>query len=143
MVFRSCRHTLQRAHRSALDIPGTSRTGMRSVLASARRAVAGGAALGLASLVMGCAQQPAGPAVTDLAPATAPQASAPPDTEQVMGAAGPELERELIAFCKEQLAAFKCPRSVDFLEELPRHPTGKLYKRLLRDPYWEGKATRI
>jgi acyl-CoA synthetase (AMP-forming)/AMP-acid ligase II len=50
--------------------------------------------------------------------------------------AGPDLERELIAFCKEQLADYKCPRSVDFRDELPRHPTGKLYKRLLRDEYW-------
>jgi rare lipoprotein A len=93
MVFRSCRRTLKRARRSALAFHGAPRTRLRSVLATARRAVAGGAALGLASLVMGCAQQPAGPAVTDLAPATAPQASAPPDTEQVMGAAGPEWVR--------------------------------------------------
>jgi long-chain acyl-CoA synthetase len=56
---------------------------------------------------------------------------------------GPELERELIAFCREHLAHFKCPTSVDFETELPRLPTGKLYKRLLRDRYWEGKATRI
>jgi long-chain acyl-CoA synthetase len=50
--------------------------------------------------------------------------------------AGPDLERELIAYCREQLADYKCPRSVDFRDELPRHPTGKLYKRLLRDEYW-------
>jgi long-chain acyl-CoA synthetase len=56
---------------------------------------------------------------------------------------GPELERELIAFCREHLAHFKCPRSVDFVTELPRLPTGKLYKRLLRDKYWEGHGTRI
>jgi acyl-CoA synthetase (AMP-forming)/AMP-acid ligase II len=47
-----------------------------------------------------------------------------------------ELERELIAFCRDQLADVKCPRSVDFRPELPRHPTGKLYKRLLKDEYW-------
>ncbi|RPI12232.1 MAG: acyl-CoA synthetase [Actinobacteria bacterium] len=58
-------------------------------------------------------------------------------------AAGPELERELIAFCRENLAHFKCPRTIDFEDELPRLPTGKLYKRLLRDRYWEGHATRI
>src|SRR4029077_791306 len=52
--------------------------------------------------------------------------------------AGPELERELIAFCREHLAHFKCPKSIDFEAELPRLPTGKLYKRLLRDRYWEG-----
>jgi hypothetical protein len=43
---------------------------------------------------------------------------------------GAALERELIAYCKTQLADVKCPRSVDFRDELPRHPTGKLYKRL-------------
>ena len=41
----------------------------------------------------------------------------------------------LIAYCKEHLAGVKCPRSIDFREELPRHPTGKLYKRLLKDEY--------
>jgi long-chain acyl-CoA synthetase len=60
-----------------------------------------------------------------------------------MADAGPELERELIAFCKEHLAGFKCPRSVDFQDELPRHPTGKLYKRLLKDRYWEGHKSGI
>jgi long-chain acyl-CoA synthetase len=60
-----------------------------------------------------------------------------------MADAGPELERELIAFCRDALADVKCPRSVDFEEELPRHPTGKLYKRLLKDRYWEGHATRV
>jgi len=50
--------------------------------------------------------------------------------------AGPELERELIEHCREHLAHYKCPRSVDFRTELPRHPTGKLYKRLLKDEYW-------
>jgi len=53
---------------------------------------------------------------------------------------GPELERELIAFCRDNLAHFKCPRSVDFVDELPRLPTGKLYKRLLRDRYWPAPA---
>jgi acyl-CoA synthetase (AMP-forming)/AMP-acid ligase II len=57
--------------------------------------------------------------------------------------AGPELAQELIAYCRQQLADVKCPRSVDFEQELPRHPTGKLYKRLLRDRYWEGRANRL
>jgi long-chain acyl-CoA synthetase len=56
---------------------------------------------------------------------------------------GPELERELIAFCREYLAHFKCPRTIDFEDELPRLPTGKLYKRLLRDKYWQDRETRI
>ena len=50
---------------------------------------------------------------------------------------GEALEAELIAFCKEKISSVKCPKSVDFEEELPRHPTGKLYKRLLKDRYWK------
>ncbi len=57
--------------------------------------------------------------------------------------AGPELEAELIDFCREQISHIKCPRTVDFEQELPRHPTGKLYKRLLRDRYWEGHKTHL
>jgi acyl-CoA synthetase (AMP-forming)/AMP-acid ligase II len=57
--------------------------------------------------------------------------------------AGAELERELIAYCREHLADVKCPRSIDFREELPRHPTGKLYKRLLKDEYWKGHENRL
>jgi long-chain acyl-CoA synthetase len=53
------------------------------------------------------------------------------------------LELELIAFCKSQLADVKCPRSIDFRDELPRHPTGKLYKRLLKDEYWKGHQSGI
>ncbi|AQZ64531.1 acyl-CoA synthetase [[Actinomadura] parvosata subsp. kistnae] len=53
-----------------------------------------------------------------------------------MDEAGPALEAELIAYCREHLAHYKCPKSVDFRAQLPRHPTGKLYKRLLRDEYW-------
>lgn len=45
------------------------------------------------------------------------------------------LEEELLAFCREKLSAFKCPRRIDFVDEMPRHATGKLYKRLLRDRY--------
>ena len=59
-------------------------------------------------------------------------------------AAGPDMERELIAYCRSQLADVKCPRTIDFRDELPRHPTGKLYKRLLKDEYWAGHgASRI
>lgn len=57
--------------------------------------------------------------------------------------ASDEVGRELIAFCKEHLADVKCPRTVDFRDELPRHPTGKLYKRLLKDEYWAGHDSRI
>ena len=54
-----------------------------------------------------------------------------------------ELESELIAFSRASLAGYKAPRTVDFLPELPRTPTGKLYKRLIRDPYWSGREKRI
>ena len=53
------------------------------------------------------------------------------------------MERALIVYCKERLADVKCPRSIDFREELPRHPTGKLYKRLLKDEYWANAGRTI
>jgi long-chain acyl-CoA synthetase len=57
-----------------------------------------------------------------------------------MADAGPALQAELLAFCRQHLSSVKCPKSIDFDAELPRHPTGKLYKRLLRDRYWPAKA---
>ncbi len=57
--------------------------------------------------------------------------------------AGPDLAEELIAYARAKLSAIKCPRSVDFEQELPRHPTGKLYKRLIRDKYWGKRDSRI
>jgi long-chain acyl-CoA synthetase len=53
------------------------------------------------------------------------------------------LSAELIAFTRLQLADIKCPRSIDFDPELPRHPTGKLYKRLVRDRYWVGRENKL
>jgi acyl-CoA synthetase (AMP-forming)/AMP-acid ligase II len=52
-------------------------------------------------------------------------------------------ERTLIDYCRSRLADVKCPRSVEFRLELPRHPTGKLYKRLLRDEYWKDRGRSI
>jgi long-chain acyl-CoA synthetase len=57
--------------------------------------------------------------------------------------AGAALAEELVAYCRERLSPIKCPRSVDFERELPRHPTGKLYKRLIRDRYWGKRESRI
>ena len=54
--------------------------------------------------------------------------------------AGPDLAAELLAFCRTRLSHIKCPRSIDFAAELPRTPTGKLLKRLLRDRYWQPPA---
>jgi acyl-CoA synthetase (AMP-forming)/AMP-acid ligase II len=48
-------------------------------------------------------------------------------------------EEDLIGYCREHLAGFKCPRSVDVLDALPRNPTGKILKRDLRRPYWDGR----
>jgi long-chain acyl-CoA synthetase len=56
---------------------------------------------------------------------------------------GAELADELILFCSRALSRQKVPRSIDFAEQLPRLPTGKLYKRLLRDRYWGDKRSRI
>jgi long-chain acyl-CoA synthetase len=53
------------------------------------------------------------------------------------------LADDIVAYCRERLAGYKAPRSIDFEASLPRHPTGKLYKRLLRDRYWEGAGRRI
>ncbi|MBL8350302.1 MAG: AMP-binding protein [Burkholderiaceae bacterium] len=55
----------------------------------------------------------------------------------------PEVAAELIDFCRQQLAHLKCPRTIDFSDQLPRLPTGKLYKRVLRDRYWAGHKSRI
>jgi acyl-CoA synthetase (AMP-forming)/AMP-acid ligase II len=57
--------------------------------------------------------------------------------------ASSNLEADILAFARQHLAAYKVPRSIDFEEQLPRHPTGKLQTRLLRDRYWKGRARRI
>ncbi len=55
-------------------------------------------------------------------------------------APSPELADEILDFCATRLAKFKTPRSIDFTDAMPRDPNGKLYKRKLRDPYWEGRV---
>ena len=52
-------------------------------------------------------------------------------------------EQEIIAHSRTKIAGYKIPKSVDFAEVLPRNPTGKLLKRELRKPYWEGKDRQI
>jgi long-chain acyl-CoA synthetase len=53
------------------------------------------------------------------------------------------LASDILAFCQKNLAKYKCPKSVDFIQNMPRDPNGKLMKRKLRDPYWEGRERMI
>ena len=52
-------------------------------------------------------------------------------------------EATLVAFCRERLAHYKCPTSVDWVAALPRNPSGKILKRELREPYWAGRDRRV
>jgi long-chain acyl-CoA synthetase len=56
---------------------------------------------------------------------------------------GPALADEILAFCLERTAKYKAPKSIDFIASMPRDPNGKLYKRKLRDPYWQGRERAI
>ncbi len=60
-----------------------------------------------------------------------------------MADAGDALADDLVRWCREALSGVKTPRQIDFATELPRHATGKLYKRLLRDRYWGNSDSRI
>jgi long-chain acyl-CoA synthetase len=61
----------------------------------------------------------------------------------VLRPGGNATEAELVAFCRERLAHYKCPTSIDFLERLPRNPSGKVLKGTLRDAYWQGRTRRV
>lgn len=80
------------------------------------------------------------PKVTDAAVFGIPNADFGEEVKAViqpanMAEAGPALEQELLLFCQQHLSKIKCPRSIDFEKELPRTPTGKLFKRILKDRY--------
>ncbi len=53
------------------------------------------------------------------------------------------MPEELIAFSRQRLAGFKCPTSVEFVDVLPRNPSGKVLKKDLRAPYWEGRERKV
>jgi long-chain acyl-CoA synthetase len=87
------------------------------------------------------------PKVTDVAVVGGPHEEM---GEQVIAVVQPatgkgdaDLAAELLAYCREHLSHVKTPRVIDFMEELPRHPTGKLYKRLIRDAYWGKTDAKI
>ena len=57
---------------------------------------------------------------------------------------GTELEADsVIAWAREKIAGFKCPKTVDFIDALPRNPSGKILRRSLRAPYWEGRDRQV
>jgi long-chain acyl-CoA synthetase len=60
-----------------------------------------------------------------------------------LSASREELAAELMAYCRANLSHVKTPRVFDFMDELPRHATGKLYKRLIRDAYWGKSDSKI
>ncbi|MBO0679193.1 long-chain-fatty-acid--CoA ligase [Mycolicibacterium sp. S2-37] len=78
-------------------------------------------------------------AVTEVAVIGVPDEKWGEAVKAVVAIEGSATEEDLIAWCRERLARYKCPRSIDIVDELPRNPTGKILKKDLRKPFWEGR----
>lgn len=83
------------------------------------------------------------PAVSEVAIIGIPDDKWGEVVKAVVSLDGEATEEEIIAFARERLAAYKCPKSVDFADELPRNPTGKILKKDLRKQYWEGRDRAV
>jgi long-chain acyl-CoA synthetase len=57
--------------------------------------------------------------------------------------ASAQLAKEVLEYCYERIAKFKCPRTISFRTEIPRDPNGKMYRKKIRDPFWEGRSRTI